>query len=497
MPNALYACSLVRVRCAGSALVAVLWCTVILTTIVMSSLGAARLDARLAKNHGDQVQAYYLALAGVEKSKALVYALEQRLKSSGESLSQELFDNAAEFKEVRLGRGHFSVRRGALEGEASERGIVYGLVEEERFLDLNVAALEELVKVPGLDPAFAATIVDWRDADNQPSEGGAEQPNYDAMGLSTQVANDRLLTTQELLRLVGADSSVLFGEDADCDGLLDPEERDGSMSMPADNGDSVLETGILAYVSLEASERDVDPHGEPRLSLGTVTADEMRDVPGISADLADAIVRFRDVRGLEGVAALLNVERLVEEQQPQPTPPPNNGEGNPSGTGSPSSGRSVENPPGNPPADGAPNPNNNAPTWRGTGEMLISTELFQQISDYFTTAAGMERPGVVNINTASATVLACLPGVSEELAQNIVEHRLGHGNFQNIAGLLSVSGINAELYAKLSQRVTARARTYRVISEGLVPSTGARQSLRVVFRIGELDVETLSFREDL
>jgi hypothetical protein len=45
--------------------------------------------------------------------------------------------------------------------------------------------------------------------------------------------------------------------------------------------------------------------------------------------------------------------------------------------------------------------------------------------------------------------------------------------------------------------VTARSETYRIISEGKVDSTGARQRVEEIVHIGRRDIETIFYREDL
>jgi type II secretory pathway component PulK len=57
----------------GSILVGVLWCMVLLSVLVIGVLHTARMDLLVVKNYGDRVQAHYLALAGVERAKALIY----------------------------------------------------------------------------------------------------------------------------------------------------------------------------------------------------------------------------------------------------------------------------------------------------------------------------------------------------------------------------------------------------------------------------------------
>jgi len=60
-------------KIAGSALVAVLWCLVLLALLTIGMLHTTRLELRLVRNHGDLMQAHYLALAGIEKAKAQIY----------------------------------------------------------------------------------------------------------------------------------------------------------------------------------------------------------------------------------------------------------------------------------------------------------------------------------------------------------------------------------------------------------------------------------------
>ena len=60
-------------RPTGSILIGVLWCMVLLSVLVIGVLHTARMDLLVVKNYGDRVQAHYLALAGVERAKALLY----------------------------------------------------------------------------------------------------------------------------------------------------------------------------------------------------------------------------------------------------------------------------------------------------------------------------------------------------------------------------------------------------------------------------------------
>jgi hypothetical protein len=53
----------------ASILVGLLWCLALLSVVVIGVLHTARMDLLVVKNHGDRIQAHYLALAGIEKAK--------------------------------------------------------------------------------------------------------------------------------------------------------------------------------------------------------------------------------------------------------------------------------------------------------------------------------------------------------------------------------------------------------------------------------------------
>ena len=48
---------------------------------------------------------------------------------------------------------------------------------------------------------------------------------------------------------------------------------------------------------------------------------------------------------------------------------------------------------------------------------MISENLFYDIADLLTVGSDSGTAGAINVNTASLTVLTCLPGVNEALAR--------------------------------------------------------------------------------
>jgi competence protein ComEA len=63
-------------------------------------------------------------------------------------------------------------------------------------------------------------------------------------------------------------------------------------------------------------------------------------------------------------------------------------------------------------------------------------------------------PAVVNLNTATATQIATLPGVGEKAAQRIIEYREKNGGFKKIEELMNVKGIGEKSFLKLKPLIT-------------------------------------------
>ena len=467
-------------RESGSALVVVLWCMAILGVMAYSMLHTSRLGLRIARNHGDAVQARYLALAGIEKAKAFIYQQSQELANLGTVYSTNLLDHPDGFEDVELGRGLYRVIRQGRHDEG--RGVRYGISEEDALLDVNVASLAELKKLPEMTPMAAAGIVDWRDEDAKVTAGGAEQETYDRLSPPYKVKNAPIRSHRELLMVRGVDPQLLLGEDMNANGLLDAEENDGGTSFPRDNRDGYLDSGWLQYMTLEAGTRNVNARGEARVDLKSASAEELSTIDGISDEIAQAIVGQRG--NLNSIVDLLEVTR----------PQPNNNPQNPGNAANPQNSS-------NPAGQGNAPPGGNPPTGNtsnaGSGEKLISASLLKDIAGEVSVTGERILVGRVNVNACQREILMCLPGLTEELASAIIDHRAATGFFANLAQLLDVPGMTTAILKQVYPRLTVRSDTFRIVSEGEVPSTGARLRVMTIVRYDGFEFETLYHREDL
>jgi len=482
----------------GSALIVVLWALVLLGVGVISVLHATRLDLKVAKNFGDRVQARFLALAGVERAKAAIYQEREALKTGDGRFSTRLFDDPATFKDVALGRGSFQVfrRARALEKAEGSSDIIHGLEEEESRLNVNLASIQELQKLYGMTEEVAASIKDWRDEDSRLTPMGAEEEYYAGLRPSYRIRNAPFETLRELLLVQGVTPDLLLGEDVNANGLLDPEENDGARSLPADNADGFLDAGWSEYLTLDSSVLNLNRRGEHRVNITSASAQDLGGVEGLSADLAGAIVEHRKVKQAATLDDLLDVKRVEKIEQPAGNPSPASGT-NPAARPAGNNPTVGPTPPGRTPTSSGRrgSPATPSPEYREVGSPLISQELLIEIADGLTTR-GHRLEGAVNINTASTVVLACLPGMTEDLAIAVVDHRRRSGFFSNIAELLNVPGITRQIFKQVNPRVSVRSGTFRILSEGRIPSSGARKRVEVVIRLDEHEMKTLYYRED-
>ncbi len=65
-----------------------------------------------------------------------------------------------------------------------------------------------------------------------------------------------------------------------------------------------------------------------------------------------------------------------------------------------------------------------------------------------------EGGGLININTATQSELATLPGIGEGIAGKIIKYRDENGSFKSIEDIMKVSGIKDKLFSKIKDQIT-------------------------------------------
>lgn len=444
----------------ASVLVGVLWVQVLLTVIVVSLLYTTRLELRISKTHSDSIRAYYLAVAGSEKARHILdLALNDR-QSTGVNHKDDVYKEVNEFRPTSLGTGTFQI--GYPANVAGLTNFVFGVLDEERFLNINVATIEEIKKLPGFDVDLAPYLIDFRDEDSEVTQGGYEIVDESASTIAGGESdayspkNQALVSRLEILAIPVVNAALMYGEDSDLDGALDSHEDDGGLGMPMDNRDGQLLTGWVHSTTVNSGISTDDARGQKRINIQEAAESQWTGINGVTEEMAGQIVRWRNNNSLESLVDLLQVRSGGDN---------NNGEG------------------GN---------NNNESEDSNSGNNVISQDFLISIGDSITT--GEAKVGCVNINSASKEVLTCLDGLEGELAEAIINHRSSSGYFKNILEILNVAGMTVEKFRAIENRICVRSETYRIYSEGLVPASNISRRLETIVQINSSGIKNIAQR---
>ncbi len=185
-----------------------------------------------------------------------------------------------------------------------DQAVTFGPVDESSKLNLIALPLDNhrrtqsrnrLLALPGMTEAIADAILDWMDEDDEPSEFGAESEWYATLSPPRLPAQRRLNSLNELLLIRGVTHELLYGEDGNQNGRLDPNENDGGRSEPSDNADGKLDRGWVDLVTLHSREA-ATPAGRPaRINVNRPDLPELFDdlESSLGEEAAQFIVAWR------------------------------------------------------------------------------------------------------------------------------------------------------------------------------------------------------------
>ncbi|MGV3772914.1 MAG: helix-hairpin-helix domain-containing protein [Verrucomicrobiales bacterium] len=279
----------------------------------------------------------------------------------------------------------------------------FGLADESSKLNINTATRAMLELLPGMTPELAAAIIDWRD-DNQDvtDGGGAEDDTYAMLPTPYHAKNASFETLDELRMVAGAELNLLYGEDANLNGILDFNENDADISPPFDNRNGRLDAGLFSYLTVYTQEPNTRTNGSPRINVNTQRT-ELRTLLEEKFGNTRAQQVVQQVTGAGEVSSILHFYLV--------------------------SGLTVEE--------------------------------FAEVHADLTTAEGSTLPGRVNINTAPEAVLAAIPGIGIEKASSVVAIR--QSNADKLATVAWLSDALERADAILAgPYITARTYQYNV-----------------------------------
>ncbi len=409
----------------GAVLLIALWVLVTLGLVVLGLNREAQLLNTRAASQVGQIQARWLARAGVERGLERLAADLTTYDWSGE----DWYDDPAVFDNAALADGFtFTVTAPPAPGDPDDAAR-FGLDDEASRLAVNAYGQAALSRLPDMDEATAAAILDWRDNNEEQRPGGAERGHYNDLDFPYDIANRPLRTHREMLLVKNVTPELFFGEDANRNGRLDFNENDGDRLPPADNADGTLNRGLAGVTSVYAYRRNVTLSNAPAIKLDDINAAELQTRFGFSDALAEAVVEANP----DDVFDLVGQSGAGEAQD---------------------------------------------------GELdQIDFDWVANNFEEFTTEDDDILGGRVNVNTASRAVLEALPQLTDAAVDNIMSMRDRGQGVAKLGTLFAEGVLTEEEFRRAAERLTVRSNTFRVVSRGVSPS-GTRVEVEAVIDRG-------------
>lgn len=455
----------------GLSLVSTLWILTILSVVAMQLLYSFNLENKAQNNFSDRVKYHYAAKAGFELALAKLRNDETSFDSLGETWAAPIEEAIDDGIQV----GGFLTFQATITDEAARVNLNTAPVETIRNLLLLSGAQAEV----DLTTDLAARIVEGRpfrtvrdvariegmteqilygiQVQAEPTSGSEEQVPQTELAQLPQLAQIQpssggfvTLTTvhsidantdtngqarvninsanaQQITGIRGNNNQNVFSQ-GEAQAII--QERDFSglaalLDVPAVSNQ--VYNNIRGRITIQQIDTGNQGGGNNnQVNINTADEDELEDLPGIDAGIAERIVAHRESQGdFQSIDAIRDVRVLTMQE-------------------------------------------------------------FASIVDRITINDGQTVEGLVNINTAPIEILQLLPGMDQSKAQAIITRReeesentqnnnpedsVSGNPFSNISQILQLDEIDNQTFRQVVDYVTYRTRGYRIESMG-VDATG-------------------------
>ncbi len=464
----------------GLSLVSTLWILTILSVVAMQLLYSFNLENKAQNNFSDRVKYHYAAKAGFELGLAKLRNDETSFDSLGETWAAPIEETIDDGIQV----GGFLTFQATITDESARVNLNTAPVETIRNLLLLSGAQAEV----DLTTDLAARIVEGRpfrtvrdvariegmteqilygiQVQAEPTSGSEEQAPQTELAQLPQLAQIQpssggfvTLTTvhsidantdtngqarvninsanaQQIAGIRGNNNQNVFSQ-GEAQAIIQGRDFSGLaalLDVPAVSNQVFNNiVGRITTQQIDTSNEDDFGFGpgnqggvnNNQVNINTADEDDLEDLPGIDAGIAERIVAHRDSQGdFQSIDAIRDVRVLTMQE-------------------------------------------------------------FAGIVDRITTQDGQTVEGLVNINTAPIEILQLLPGMDQAKAQAIITRReeesentqnnpedsVSGNPFSNISQLLQLDEIDDQTFRQVVDYVTYRTRGYRIESMG-VDATG-------------------------
>ena len=228
----------------GAVMIVTLWIVLGIAALVLIFARSVTVELFASANQVSALQADAVAKG------ALQYVLAQLDGNNGALPDSTEFPSEA----VGVGAGYFWILRPP--GD-TETGYCFGLVDEASKLSINEATADMLMNLPNMTVDIAGSIVNWRSPSSGGTAEGADSSYYLSLPDPYNCKNSPFETVEELLLVEGVTPQLLYGDDANRNGVLDPSEFDSTLGVSGStvSAGTTVDGGWNNYVTVYSSEQ--------------------------------------------------------------------------------------------------------------------------------------------------------------------------------------------------------------------------------------------------
>jgi DNA uptake protein ComE-like DNA-binding protein len=431
----------------GFILVMVLVVVLLASMIAASLLFVMHAERAAAAAGSSSEQAWATAMSGVYHA--------MRVAANAEPGTVSWRDNAEVFRDQLVAddgvrKWYFSI---CAWPETGAEGIRFGLSDEASKMNVFRATEAMLEAVPNLTPTLALSLLSATGGGgglSSPPAADGSKTNADSLvapSVSPSLGSGSFTCLDDLLQVSGFSPRLIYGEypNLQSGNIL----ADTSASMAYTDG-LVSPLGLKEFLTVASYDPNQDNQGTPRLDLNQADT----DLSGLN--LSQAVLSYLDAlrtnhQTLAHPAALLDATNKVKDAQ----------------------GKEVS-------------------LSSGIGKAELALVL-----DRCTTTNLTNMVGLVNLNTASATVLAALPGLNASLADAIVAARTGlNPDAQKTPAWLYEDGIlNADAFKQVAPYLTTRSYQFNFLVAAYSVPAGSYRMLEVIVDVATKPPAVLLLRD--
>lgn len=439
------------------ATLAVLWAVALVSIVLVSVQGGAFREAAAGREAVARTRAYWAARAGVE---AQIAKLTLNTLSPDPSSAFTLQEDLAAASRADLGRSSYIIQH-----TDDTQTQIDGPLDAHSLLNVNVLTPDDLLMLDSMDEGVASAINSWVAAEDTQalsntldSTAAMASGAYESLRYPYSPRQKPVRSLKELELITGVDPTLLRGEDANFNGLLDPGEDDADLSLPPDNADTKLDQGWARYLTAFSEQ----PHdagyglsGRKRLDLRTAPASDLATRFRVDQSQAQAMIAHAQGGGTLGDFVTTDLSALAATGTQDPTR-----------------------------LDG------------GNAVQNLTNDQLKLVLDEgaITLATPLERSGKININTISRQTLERFPQIEATLADTLISERDARsGGFVSLADLLTVPGVGRENLGALMDVMDISSNVYIVTSRGRDSATGVEVEITAVLDRSSIPVIIRNF----